>query len=290
LVLDHALRNGVQTVSCASTGNVGVSLAVGCGAVGINAVIFVPATVLDSKLSIMLAAGARVLKVVEGYEAAFRLSEEAAAAFGWGDRNTGVNPLTIEAKKTVAFEIWEQLGREMPDAIIVPVGDGPTLTALAKGFHELQLCGIDQRLPRIIGVQAAGCQPVKRAWERGGPVQPEVPNTIADGIAVSNPVAADLVIQDIRATNGAFVAVTDDEMLDAMQTLAAHSGIVAEPAGAAAFAGLMQALQSGLVDPKERVVALVTGTGFKTPQFLRPSASVATVHENLRDVEYALAR
>ncbi len=148
LILEHVMRHGASTVSCASTGNVAVSLSAGAAAADVEAVIFVPAEVSETKLTLMLLAGAKVLKVEEGYEAAFELSRRAARNFGWYDRNTGVNPLTLEAKKTVAFEIWEQLSRRIPDTIVVPVGDGPTLTAMVKGFRELMACGATDRLRR----------------------------------------------------------------------------------------------------------------------------------------------
>lgn len=288
LVLEHALRTGIETVSCASTGNVAVSLAVGAAAAGKRAIIFVPATVMESKLSIMLLAGAAVLKVAEGYDAAFQLSRQAAAAFGWYDRNTGVNPVTLEAKKTVAFEMWEQLGREVPDAVLVPVGDGPTISALAKGFRELKACGATDRLPRLIGVQAEGCQPLKRAWETGQPVQPVSPQTIADGIAVGNPVSADMVLRDVHEAGGGFVAVSDSMLLEAMQTVARHSGVLPEPAAAAGFAGLEPALASGLAARHERIVVLITGTVLKSPQFLRSQRQPLEIHATLDNVERVL--
>ena len=137
LVLEDAMRRDITTVTAASTGNVAVSLAVGAAAAGIKAVIFVPAAVKEGKLRLMLLAGATVFRVKEGYEAAFELSRAAARAFGWLDRNTGTNPWTVEAKKTVAFEIWEQLDRACTGCRGVPVGDGTTLSAIAKGFREL---------------------------------------------------------------------------------------------------------------------------------------------------------
>jgi threonine synthase len=290
LVLEHAMRNEVRAVSCASTGNVAVSLAVGAAAAGVEATIFVPAEISEAKLRLMLLAGTTVLKVKEGYEAAFELSREAARAFGWYDRNTGVNPLTLEAKKTVAFEIWEQLGRRAPDAVLVPVGDGPTLSAMVKGFRELNACGVSDRLPRVIAVQAEGCQPVKRAWDTGDPVQPVQSETIADGIAVGMPVSAALVLRDVRETGGSFVAVSDESMLEAIQTLAATSGILAEPAGAAGFAGLQSALVAGLVERDEVIVAHVTGTGLKSPQYLRPEVGATEIGASLEEVERAVGR
>jgi threonine synthase len=290
LVLEQALRWGHETVSCASTGNVAVSLAVGAAAAGKRAVIFVPADVEEIKLALMLFAGATVVKVREGYVAAFRLSREAAKAFGWCDRNTGVNPLTIEAKKTVAFEIWEQLGRTVPDAVVAPVGDGPTLCGLAKGFRELIACGVAERMPRLIGVQAEGCQPIKRAWEANASrVEPVQPSTIADGIAVGDPISGALALRDVRQSGGGFVAVSDAELLDAMRVLATAAGVLAEPAGAAAYAGLLRAIECGLLDRRERVVILVTGTLLKTPRFARSGRVPVEVDADLGALERALA-
>lgn len=290
LVLERAIRDGVGTVSCASTGNVAVSLSVGTAAAGIEAVIFVPEEVSETKLRLMLVAGATVLKVEEGYQAAFELSREAAREFGWYDRNTGINPLTVEAKKTVAFEIFEQLGREVPDTILVPVGDGPTISAMVKGFRELMLCGAAGRLPRVIGVQAEGCDPLARAWRTGEPVRPVRPDTIADGIAVGSPVSAAMALRDVRESGGAFVTVSDGAMLDAVIAMATKGGILAEPAGAAAFAGLEAALAGGLLDRGERVVVHVTGTGLKNPQYFRPSTEASTIGASLDEVGRALGR
>lgn len=288
LVLETALRQGVRTVSCASTGNVAVSLAVGAAAAGIEAIIFVPAAVADAKLRLMLLAGATVLKIEEGYGAAFALSRQAARAFGWYDRNTGVNPLTVEAKKTVALEIWEQLGRRAPDAILVPVGDGPTLTAMTKGFRDLIACGAIDRLPRIVGVQAEGCQPLKSAWQYDEPVRPAHADTIADGIAVDLPISAVTVLRDVRESGGGFVAVSDDALLRAIGTLAHAGGIIAEPAGAAAFAGLEPALAGGLIARDERVIVHVTGTGLKTPQFMPLQGTAPQIRAQLAEVEWVL--
>ena len=288
LVLEHALRTGASTVTCASTGNVATSLAVGAAAAGLRAVVFVPEDVDPAKLRLMLLAGADVLRVREGYEAAFRLSREAARAFGWLDRNTGVNPMTVEAKKTVAFEIFEQLGRAVPDVVLAPVGDGPTLAALAKGFRELAECGVADRMPRVVGVQAEGCQPVRRAFREGRPVAVVEPRTLADGIAVGAPVSAPAVLRAVRESGGGLVAVADDELLSAIRALAAGAGVLAEPAGAAAFAGLWPARAEELLSPDETVVALVTGSGLKTPQFLEPARAAHTVSADLDQVARAV--
>lgn len=289
LVLEHALRAGIEVVSCASTGNVAVSLAVGAAAAAVRAVIFVPAGVSQAKLTAMLLAGATVIQIEEGYDAAFQLSRNAATTFGWYDRNTGVNPLTLEAKKTVAFEIWEQTGRQVPDVVMVPVGDGPTLSAMAKGFRELRACRLTDRLPRIVGVQAEGCQPLKRAWESSTPVRAVEPDTIADGIAVGNPVSAVMVLQDVRETGGGFVAVSDESLIEAITVIASAGGCIVEPAGAAAWAGLCPALAAGLIDRDERVVVLITGSGLKTPRFLQPRRQAVTISADLHAVRDLLS-
>src|SRR5437660_4815479 len=291
LVLEHALRHGITAVSCASTGNVAVSLAIGAAAAGINAVIFVPASISDTKLRLMLLAGATVFRVAEGYEAAFVLSRQAAEVFGWYDRNTGVNPLTLEAKKTVAFEIWEQLGCRLPDVVVVPVGDGLTLSAQVKGFRELIACGVAQRLPRFIGVQAEGCQPLKRAWENNEPTAAryrEPARTIADGIAVNTPVGGALALKDIRDSGGGFVAVSDQAMLQSIQVLASTAGVLAEPAAAAALAGLAPAVAAGLIEPHEVVVICVTGSGLKQPEHLVTQNTAFTVRADIEEIAKAI--
>ncbi|HZO73999.1 MAG TPA: threonine synthase [Ktedonobacteraceae bacterium] len=290
IVLEQALQDGVRTVTCASTGNVAVSLAAGAAASGIEAVIFVPACVADAKLQLMLLSGAKVFKVAGGYEAAVELSRQAACTFGWYDRNTGYNPCTLEAKKTVALEIWEQLGRQVPDVVLCPVGDGVTLSGIAKGFRELMWCGATERLPRLIGVQAEGCQPLKRAWEGRDQATSMPTGTIADGIAVAAPINAPMVLRDVRESGGSFIAVSDRAMLQAISVLAAEGGIWVEPAGAAAFAGVACALTTGLLERNERVVVLITGTGLKNPRYLssRDCNSLYEVEATLEEVERSL--
>ncbi len=285
LVLETALREGSSAVTCASTGNVAVSLAVGAAASGKRAFIFVPDDVAESKLALMLLAGATVFRVREGYDAAFKLSRRAAKEFGWHDRNTGFNPMTLDAKKTVALEIWEQLGREVPDVVVCPVGDGPTLSAIAKGFNELFACSLTERIPRIIAVQSDGCQPLKRAWESGKTLQPVTPHTIADGIAVGDPVSAGMVLRDVKRSGGTFVAVSDDDLRSAMGTLASRGGVLAEPAGAAAWAGLERVLNEKLIGRDERVVVLVTGTAMKNLGGVRPDRSAITINADLTEVQ-----
>jgi threonine synthase len=290
LVIEDGLRRGVDTITTASTGNAAVATAFGAAAAGMRAVIFVSTDCQPEKLGLMTQAGAWTFQVREGYAAAVGLSRAAARTFGWLDRNTGANPFTIEAKKTVAFEVWEQLGRRVPDVMIVPVGDGPTLVALYKGFAELVSCGLTARQPRLIGVQAQHCQPLVRAW-LGAPAEPaelDPAATVADGIAVVRPAIGDAVLEAVRAGGGAMVALTDSALLNAVATLAAKAGVGAEPAGAAALAGLECALERGLVDRQETVVLLVTGREVKAGGAPADLSRVAVV-DRLDEVERALA-
>lgn len=286
LVLEYALRKGVATVTAASTGNVAVSLATGAAASGVRAVIFVPADVAEGKLRMMRAAGATVFRVRGGYKDAFKLSRACAAAYGWLDRNTGANPVTLEAKKTVALEVWEQLGRDVPDVVVVPVGDGTTLSAISKGFRELIACGVSTRIPRLLGVQAEGCQPLKRVWAGEKPIP--AAGTIADGINVSHPINGITAVRDVRESRGAFVVVSDDAIRTAISTLSHDGGVLAEPAAAAAFAALQPALQSGLISADERIVVLITGSGMKTLHYLQPGGAEYLVEGAVSEVEKAL--
>jgi threonine synthase len=261
LVIEDGLRRGVSTITTASTGNAAVSTAFGAAAAGLRAVIFVSADCRPEKTALMTSAGAWVFQLRAGYAAAVDLSRAAARTFGWLDRNTGANPATVEAKKTVAFEIWEQLGRRLPDVMMVPVGDGPTLVALDKGFAELVSCGLAERRPRLIGVQAEHCQPLVRAWlgTPPGPAELDPGATAADGIAVLRPAIGDAVLDAVRRGGGGMVAVTENALLDAVAALARRAGVAAEPAGAAALAGWRAAVEHGHADRSESVVLLVTG-------------------------------
>jgi threonine synthase len=290
LVIEGGLRGGVDTITTASTGNAAISTAFGAAAAGLRAAIFVSTGCRPDKLALMAQAGAWVFRVSAGYAAAVDLSRTAARAFGWLDRNTGANPVTVEAKKTVAFEVWEQLGRRPPDAMVAPVGDGPTLAALDKGFDELVRCGVADRRPRLIGVQADRCQPLVQAWRGGvaGPAQLDPAGTVADGIAVLRPAIGEAVLAAVGRDGGGMVAVDDEALLRAVDARAARAGVGAEPAGAAALAGLHRALEVGLVHRDETVVLLVTGRELKAAGGPGDGRRVRTV-DRLDEVEKALA-
>jgi threonine synthase len=257
---------GAQIITTASTGNAAAALSGLCASVGQPNVIFVPATAPEAKIAQLLVFGSTVLLVEGTYDDAFELCLEAAQAYGWYNRNTGYNPYMTEGKKTVSYEICEQLGWQAPDVIFVPVGDGCIIGGVHKGLKDLLALGWIDRMPRLIGVQAAGSAALYDAWRRGlDPMQmtPIEARTVADSIAAGLPRDRIKALRAVRETDGAFVSVTDEEILQAIPALARGCGVFAEPAGAAAYAGLLKAVEADLVTPDERIVVLATGSGLK---------------------------
>lgn len=269
LIVARAVADGIQVVTTASTGNAAAALAGLAASVGLPAVIFVPEAAPEAKIAQLLTYGATVLLVKGNYDRAFELAVAAAERYGWYNRNTGMNPYTLEGKKTVAFEIAEQLGWQMPDAIVVSVGDGNIIAAVHKGLKDLYALGWIDRIPRLIGVQAEGSAACYKAWKSGADpatmatLPPINAQTVADSIAADLPRDLVRAVRAVRETDGAFVCVPDDAILAAIPLLARQSGVFAEPAGAAAYAGAKAALESGDLSRSDRVVLLVTGSGLK---------------------------
>lgn len=266
LVVAHSLQIGAAMVTTASTGNAAAALAGLAPSAGLQAVIFVPAAAPEAKIAQLLAYGAIVLLVQGNYDQAFDLCVAAAERYGWYCRNTAMNPLTVEGKKTVTFEIAEQLDWHMPDAVVVSVGDGNIIAGVHKGFVDLYALGWIERIPRLIGVQADGSAALYQAWRRGSDGVDIVPieaHTIADSIAADLPRDRVRAIRAVRETNGTFVSVTDDEIDAALIMQARQTGVFAEPAAAAALAGLRKARRDGVLGSDDRVVLISTGSGLK---------------------------
>lgn len=284
-----ALELGRTEVTCASTGNAASSWAGFAAAVGLKSYIFVPERAPRAKIAQLLVFGAGVFAVRGSYDQAFDLCIEASQRFGWYNRNTAYNPYLLEGKKTVAFEIGEQLGWEVPDKVLIPVGDGCIISGVWKGFSELHRLGLVKGLPQLVAVQAEGSQVIKAALESDGKVRPVPASTIADSIAVAQPRNGLMAIRDIRASGGFAVAVSDDEILSAIKELASVAGVFAEPAAAASFAGLKRLLREDRIDKEERVVLLVTGSGLKDVESaMRAGGEPFSIEPRLEEVERAL--
>lgn len=261
LVVAEANRLGLNRIVTASTGNAASALAAVCAAAGREAVIFVPSTAPRGKLVQMILYGARVITVNGSYDDAFRLSLAYTEARGGLNRNTAYHPLTIEGKKTVALEIWAQNGFAIPDAVVVPVGDGVIIAGVYKGFRDLMMAGLTEKLPRLVCVQAESSDAIHHYVTTGEYRPAPAPRTVADSISVSAPSNAHMARRAIAESDGFSITVSDAEILEAQAMLARTSGIFAEPAAAAGAAGLKKS--AGIFGRGDRVVLLVTGHGLK---------------------------
>lgn len=277
-----------QVIATASTGNAAAALSGLCASVGQPNVIFVPSTAPPAKVAQLLAFGSTVILVEGTYDQAFDLCLQAARKYGWYNRNTAYNPYMTEGKKTASYEICEQLGWQAPDRIFVSVGDGCIIGGLHKGLKDLLALGWIDRMPSLMGVQAAGSAYLYDAWRNDEDVLAKPPieaRTVADSISAGLPRDRLKAMAAVCETAGAFLSVTDEEILAAIPTLAGRCGVFAEPAGAAAYAGLVQAVDRGLVSPDERIVVLVTGNGLKDVA----SAMTAVERQNVRPQRVAPA-
>jgi len=266
---------GFETIACASTGNAASSLAGLAAAVGLKSYIFVPERAPEPKLTQLLIFGATVLKVCGTYENAFDLCTQACNEFGWYNRNSGMNPFLVEGKKTAGLEIAEHFGKLMPDWVVVSVGDGCTIGGIGKGLQEMKRLGLVDRLPRLLGVQAEGAQPIVTAFRSAADLVPTATQTIADSVAVGTPRNWRRAIHQIRISHGEMIAVSDEEILDAMRITARLGAVFGEPAGVVGVAGIRKALEQNIVKSNESVLVVITGNGLKDIQ----SAKRAAGHE-----------
>jgi threonine synthase len=250
----------------------------------------------------LLIFGAQVFLIEGSYDEAFDLTLEAAEAFGWYCRNTGYNPFTAEGKKTAALEMCEQLTQtlgavrepplqwEAPDAVFVSVGDGNIISGLHKGFKDLIELGWIRRVPRLYGVQSTGSAAIYNAFTNGTEeIKPVQAQTLADSISVDLPRDGLRAVRAATETGGAFLAVQDKDILEAVRELAQKAAVFAEPAGATSYAGLIKAVSEGHVEPTENIVVLNTGNGLKDVNAALKAAGEAIIIEpKLEALEQAL--
>ena len=263
----HALAQGATHIACASTGNAASSLACFAAMAGLPATIFVPQVAPEAKLAQLLIYGADVRRVRGTYAQAYELCSAECEAHGWYNRNCAINPYLVEGKKTCGLELAEQTAQRPADWVAVSVGDGCTIAGVGRGLQEMHALGLIARVPRLLGVQAAGVHPIQVAFESGrlpGPRSAAASGaTLADSIDVPVPRNWRKAVARVRETGGAFTRVDDDEIGTTMQTLGARAGVYAEPAAATAVAGVRRAVAEGLIAPDEAVVAVITGSGLK---------------------------
>lgn len=289
LVVAEANRVGEDRIVTASTGNAASALAAVCAAGGKEAVIFVPEKAPKAKLAQMVLYGATVVPIKGTYDDAFRLSLEYTIHRGGLNRNTAYHPLTIEGKKTVGFEIFQQNGFQVPDVIIVPVGDGVIISGVYKGFYDLKAAGLTDKIPRLVCAQAIGSSAIHDYIHTDKYENAKNVSTIADSISVSIPSNAHMARKAVLDTGGFSMAVSDEEILAAQKDLAATAGVFAEPAAATPAAVLKKAVAQDLIKPLEQVVLLVTGHGLKDVDAAMRNLQVpAAVEPKLSAIDAAL--
>ena len=271
IAVTRAVEVGARSILCASTGNTSASMAAYAARAGLKAIVLIPkGKIAAGKLLQAIVHGAKIQQVRGNFDGALK---KARAMAERGDLYlvNSLNPYRIEGQKTLAFEIWEQLGK-IPEVVVVPVGNAGNISAIWKGFWELKKLAITNHTPRMIGVQAAGAAPIASAYMKGkGTVTPWTrPETAATAIRIGAPASWKKALRAVKDSGGMMLKVSDDEILRYQRLLADHEGIFAEPASAASVAGLARASRSKLVTRKETVVCVITGHGLKDQGAVAP--------------------
>jgi threonine synthase len=270
VALTQARRVGARAVACASTGNTSAALAAYAALAGIAGLVLVPAPrdgaaqVAMGKLAQTLAYGARTLLVRGDFDACLALVRAHAERLGIYLVNS-INPFRVAGQRTVAFEIFQQLGWDAPDWIVLPAGNLGNTSAVGAAIEAALAAGLIQRAPRVASVQAAGAAPFARAFREGFAVRHAVtPETVATAIKIGDPASWERARAVIDATDGVVTDVGDDELLEAKAVIDA-SGVGCEPASAASVAGVRRLVREGVIESGERVVAILTGHVLKDP-------------------------
>jgi len=261
-----AVDLGVKKLACPSAGNAASAMAAYAAAAGLESYIFMPQDVPQANYIECKAFGANVTLVDGLISDCGRIVAERKDAEGWFDVSTLKEPYRIEGKKTMGYEVAEQLHWELPDVIFYPTGGGVGIIGMWKAFDEMEAMGwVSSKRPKMISVQAEGCQPVVRAFEDGEDRSQfyEDATTVASGLRVPKPLGDFLILDAVRASKGTAIAVSDEDLLEAGTTLATAEGMFAAPEGAACVAALNQLLESGFLQPEEKMVIYNTGSGLK---------------------------
>jgi threonine synthase len=271
VALAKARELGYEVVACASTGNLANAVAAHAAAEGLESYVFIPADLEEQKILATGVYGVRLVTVRGTYDDVNRLCTELSAERDWAFVNVNVRPYYAEGSKTLAYEIAEGLGFELPDRVVAPVASGSLFTKIARGFDEWRAVGlVEGETPAMNGAQAEGCSPVARAYEAGWQVcKPVKPDTIAKSLAIGNPADGPYALELARRSGGSIDAVGDDEIRAGIRLLAETTGIFTEPAGGVTTATLAKLAERGDIDPEERVVLVITGEGLKTLDAVR---------------------
>ena len=272
---------GEKKIVLASTGNAGAAASAVGAAMGLDIILFVPATAPINKLMQSVLYGAHVVPVKGSYDDAFVLSIEYTKMYGGINRNTAYNPMTIEGKKSISIELFEQMGRKAPDAVYVPVGDGCIIAGVAKGFMDLMKAGLIDKLPRLIACQSTASDAISRAINNDD-YRAIAATTRADSISVDLPANGRMAADYVKASEGWAVTVTDQEILDSQLVLTRLGGILAEPAAACAYASIEKDKDHlvSVLGKDAEIVVLITGSGFKDMKAFDGRAEIPEAIEN----------
>ncbi|HEY6098874.1 MAG TPA: threonine synthase [Anaeromyxobacter sp.] len=279
VALNAARGLGLATVGCASTGNLANAVAAQAARAGLAAWVFIPEDLEVGKVVGTAIYGPKLVRVRGTYDDVNRLCNQVADRFGWGIVNLNLRGYYGEGSKTLAFEIAEQLGWRLPDAVIAPMAGGSLLTKLDKGFGELSAASlVDGGAPRMYGAQAEGCSPIVNLVAKGGEaIEPVVPRTIARSIAIGNPADGRFAAKAIRASGGDAAAVTDEELVKGIELLARTTGVFTETAGGVTVAAARKLAREGKLKPTDELVLCITGNGLKTIEAVQPALALAPV-------------
>ena len=291
VALAKAQELGYQVVACASTGNLANAVAAHSAAAGLESYVFIPADLEEQKVLATGVYGTNLVAVRGTYDDVNRLCTEISGDRDWAFVNVNVRPYYAEGSKTIAFEIAEQLGFELPDRVVAPIASGSLFTKIARGFQEwLDVGLLTGKLPTFNGAQAEGCSPVAQAYEAGRDVcRPVKPDTIAKSLAIGNPADGPYALDLARRSSGSIDSVTDEEIRDGIRLLAQTTGIFTETAGGVTTAVLRKLAERGDIGPDERVVAVITGDGLKTLDAVRGTFEAHEIEPSLAAFEDALA-
>ena len=287
VALARARELGFTTVACASTGNLANAVAAHAAHAGLPAYVFIPADLEEEKILATGAYGAHVVGVRGNYDAVNRLCTELAGDRDWAFVNVNMRPYYAEGSKTLAFEVAEQLGWELPDRVVAPVASGSLFTKLARAFEQwIELGLLEGEVPVMNGAQAEGCSPVAQAYAAGtSACRPVKPDTIARSLAIGDPADGPYAIDLAKRTGGAIDAVTDDEIRAGIRLLAETTGIFTETAGGVTTAVLAKLAERGDIGPGERVVLCITGDGLKTIDCVRGSFEVTEIEPRVSEFD-----
>jgi threonine synthase len=290
VAIAKARELGFEVVACASTGNLANAVAAHAAAAGLESYVFVPADLEEQKILATGVYGTRLVAVRGNYDDVNRLCTELSAEHPWAFVNVNLRPYYAEGSKTLAFEVAEQLGFELPDRVVCPVASGSLFTKIARGFEEwLELGILSGSLPSFHGAQAEGCSPVAQAFEAGHEIcRPVRPDTIAKSLAIGNPADGVFALDVARRTGGSIDSVNDEEIVDGIRLLAETTGIFTETAGGVTTAVLAKLADRGDIGADDRVVLYITGDGLKTLDAVRDTVSTYEVDPALESFAAAV--